>query len=115
MLYLLDFAENEEDVLRNTQQAWDEFASRLHVGDHVEGQVAARKDYGVFVDFGELFPALIEVTNFTATRYPIDHENLPGIGSPIQCQIIQIVPHRRAVRAIETPPPPSSPSEPSTT
>lgn len=101
MLDLLDFAENEEELLRETEHAWKDFEDRYRVGQDVEGQVTVKKIYGVFVDFGEPFPALIEVTSFAKSRYPIDRNRLPEIGCPIRCEIIQIVPARRVVRAIE--------------
>tara|TARA_R110002111_G_C5992679_1_gene372163 strand:+ start:1585 stop:1899 length:315 start_codon:yes stop_codon:yes gene_type:complete len=103
-MHLLDFVKNKDELIVETEDEWNEFANRVNVGDFVSGSVIAVKNYGVFIDFGEPFPALVEVPNLHKGRYPVDVDHLPPIGEPFNCEIIQIAPHRRAVRAIECSP-----------
>ena len=100
-MYLLDFTEDKDAMLSQTETEWEEFSNDIHIGDEVCGRVAAQKTFGVYVDFGKAFPALIEVVNFAKERYPIDADGLPTLGEEMQCKVIQIVPSRRTVRAVE--------------
>lgn len=103
-MHLLDFVEDKDELILETEEEWSQFTNRVKVGDLVSGSVIAVKNYGVFIEFGESFPALVEVPNLHKGRYPVDIDHLPSIGEPFDCEIIQIVPDRRAVRAIECAP-----------
>jgi ribosomal protein S1 len=100
-VHLYDFADDKDALLEATSYDWRTFAESVRIGDRVTGRVIAQKDYGVFLDFGMPFPALVEVVQLHKSRMPIDTATLPDIGSTLVGQVIQIVPHRRCVRAIE--------------
>ena len=101
---IVDFAGNDHDrdrLRRDTELDWQRFCDRVQVGQRISGVVVAARDYGAYLDFGERFPALVEVTNFARTRYPIPIVDLLAIGVELRGEIIQVVPWRRFVRAIE--------------
>lgn len=68
---------------------WAAVKARLATGESVRGSVIARRPFGVFVDIGAGFPALLEVIQFENARerrYEI--EDYPAIGDPITARVV---------------------------
>ena len=80
---------------------WSDFLQQLSVGDTVKGQVIDSRNFGVYLDFGAVFPALVELPNLLRERLPVDADSLPRIGAEMHGRIIQLVPSRRIARAVE--------------
>ena len=76
--------ENEQAFLDATSSNWDSLKKRLHVGGSVKGVVTHRFSFGVFLDIGEQFPGLLEITHMT---FPNDKiiatKDLPNIGDKL--------------------------------
>lgn len=102
-MQIFDFENDQNTFSRETDRDWQQFEKKIKIGEQLSGTVIAAKEYGVFVDFGEPFPALVEVVNFCRSRYPLSEDDLPASGETMRLQVIQIVSHRRMVRCIESP------------
>jgi small subunit ribosomal protein S1 len=66
-------AENQRLSLGLKQLAtdiWDDFFSRRHVGDTIEGKVVRMTNFGAFVELDEGIEGLIHVSEFDASRQP---------------------------------------------
>lgn len=60
---------------------WPEVRAGLQIGQVVRGTVIARAPFGVWLDIGVGFPALLLVPNMRgATLRPIKFENYPAMG-----------------------------------
>ena len=53
---------------QKNDEGWEGVKSRIKPGDSVTGEVVARFRFGVFVDLGVGFPALLEVTQVEQRR-----------------------------------------------
>jgi ribosomal protein S1 len=69
---------------------WELVKSRLHAGSRISGEVVARHMFGVFLDIGAGFPALLEITQFNPPlkRRPVVIEDYPNIGSTISARLV---------------------------
>jgi ribosomal protein S1 len=69
---------------------WMAARSRFGVGESCSGQVIARRPFGVFVDIGIGFPALLEITQFehTGQRRYRNLEDFPALGTTITARIV---------------------------
>jgi ribosomal protein S1 len=90
--------DNVEDVLDrlftgyrspDRAAAWEEAESRFVLGSTVQGLVVAQFQFGVFVDIGAGFPALLLVHRMKdAERQPYTSMNrYPTIGSAIEARV----------------------------
>ena len=65
-------AENQRLSLGLKQLAtdiWDDFFTRRHVGDTIEGKVVRMTNFGAFVELDEGIEGLIHVSEFDDSRY----------------------------------------------
>jgi ribosomal protein S1 len=84
---------------------WAAVPTRLGVGDSVRGRVIARRPFGVFVDIGVGFPALLEVMQFEDARqrrYNLD--GYPAVGETIIARVLAFTEHNRQVRLTQLKP-----------
>jgi ribosomal protein S1 len=68
---------------------WAAVPIRLGVGESVRGRVIARRPFGVLVDIGAGFPALLEVIQFedaSKRRYKL--EDYPAVGDTITARVV---------------------------
>ncbi|WP_165073608.1 S1 RNA-binding domain-containing protein [Paludisphaera rhizosphaerae] len=77
---------------------WAAVQAQLAVGESVRGPVIARRPFGVFVDIGVGFPALLEVIQFLDARqrrYSLD--DYPAIGETITARVVAFNDQNRQV------------------
>jgi ribosomal protein S1 len=68
---------------------WAEARSVLVVGELVRGRVIERRQFGVFVDIGVGFPALLEVVRFKDARQRrYDLGDYPAVGDTITARVV---------------------------
>ena len=68
---------------------WAAVRTRLGVGESVRGRVIARRPFGVFVDIGVGFPALLEVIQFASARERrYSFEDYPAVGETITAPVV---------------------------
>lgn len=68
---------------------WSAVQAQVTVGESVRGAVIARRPFGVFVDIGVGFPALLEVTQFGEARERrYRFEDYPAIGEMITARVV---------------------------
>ena len=71
------------------ERDWAAARSRLVVGKSVNGRVIARRLFGVFVDVGVGFPALLPVIQFEDARQRCyNFEDYPAIGELIKARVV---------------------------
>src|SRR6202008_2262250 len=91
-------AENQRLSLGLKQLAtdiWDDFFSRHHVGDIVEGKVTRMTNFGAFVELDEGIEGLIHVSEFDDTH---GGEKITlEVGSNYQMKIIKLSPQERKI------------------
>jgi small subunit ribosomal protein S1 len=95
-------AENQRLSLGLKQLAtdiWDDFFSRHHVGDTIEGKVTRMTNFGAFVELDEGIEGLIHVSEFDES-----HGASPGgekidlqVGNSYQMKIIKLSPSERKI------------------
>ncbi len=80
-------------------QAWLDTKSSLQVGSLVSGKVVARRQFGVFVDIGLDFPALILVVKLrNADKTPYTSmEMYPAIGDTVEARVYAFADHNRQI------------------
>ena len=86
-------AENQRLSLGLKQLAtdiWDDFFSRVHVGDTVEGKVTRMTNFGAFVELDEGIEGLIHVSEFDDTHG--DEKISLEVGSTCQMKVIKLSP-----------------------
>jgi small subunit ribosomal protein S1 len=91
-------AENQRLSLGLKQLAtdiWDDFFSRHHVGDTIEGKVTRMTNFGAFVELDEGIEGLIHVSEFDDTHggEKIDLQ----VGNNYQMKIIKLSPQERKI------------------
>jgi small subunit ribosomal protein S1 len=91
-------AENQRLSLGLKQLAtdiWDDFFSRHHVGDTVEGKVTRMTNFGAFVELDEGIEGLIHVSEFDESHgaEKIDLQ----VGNSYQMKIIKLSPQERKI------------------
>jgi len=78
---------------------WAATRTGLGVGESVRGRVIARRPFGVFVDIGVGFPALLEVMQFEGARQRrYDLDDYPAVGDTITARVVALTDHNRQVR-----------------
>ncbi|MGE3407532.1 MAG: hypothetical protein AB7I37_12005 [Pirellulales bacterium] len=90
------FGDYESD---ERSQAWQDIKSSLQVGSLVSGRVVARRAFGVFVDIGLGFPALILVVKLNdAEKAPYTSmEMYPAIGDTVEGRVCAFADHNRQI------------------
>ena len=91
-------AENQRLSLGLKQLAtdiWDDFFSRHHVGDAIEGKVTRLTNFGAFVELDEGIEGLIHVSEFDDSHGG-DKIDLQG-GNSYQMRIIKLSPQERKI------------------
>jgi small subunit ribosomal protein S1 len=98
-------AENQRLSLGLKQLAtdiWDDFFSRHHVGDTIEGKVVRMTNFGAFVELDEGIEGLIHVSEFADTKPPA--KNAPAeekvelkVGETYPMKIIKLAPEERKI------------------
>lgn len=77
---------------------WAAVPTRLGVGESIRGRVIARRPFGVFVDIGVGFPALLEVMQFEGARQRrYNLEDYPAVGDMISARVVAFADHNRQV------------------
>ncbi len=87
---------------------WEAAKARLEVGATVTGEVVARRPFGVFVDIGVGFPALLEVLQFRDHPHPRyrDVANYPEVGSMVTARVVALNDRGRQVALTQRDPHP---------
>jgi ribosomal protein S1 len=82
-----------------TETAWELVKTRLHAGSRVSGKVVARYIFGIFLDIGVGFPALLEIIQFNPPlkRRPVVLEDYPAVGSTIIARVVAFSDRNRQV------------------
>src|SRR5215813_9190416 len=95
-------AENQRLSLGLKQLAtdiWDDFFSRHHVGDTIEGKIVRMTNFGAFVELDEGIEGLIHVSEFDESRHggkPEDKIDLK-VGETYPVKIIKLTPEERKI------------------
>jgi small subunit ribosomal protein S1 len=91
-------AENQRLSLGLKQLAtdiWDDFFSRHHVGDTIEGKVTRMTNFGAFVELDDGIEGLIHVSEFDDSH---GGENIDlQVGNVYQMKIIKLSPQERKI------------------
>ena len=95
-------AENQRLSLGLKQLAtdiWDDFFSRHHVGDTIEGKVVRMTNFGAFVELDEGIEGLIHVSEFDDSRHAgKDEEKIElKVGETYPMKIIKLAPAERKI------------------
>ena len=88
-------AENQRLSLGLKQLAtdiWDDFFSRHHVGDTIEGKVVRMTNFGAFVELDEGIEGLIHVSEFDDSRSGKDEKIELEVGKTYPMKIIKLAP-----------------------
>jgi ribosomal protein S1 len=76
-------------LAEENEGAWETAKARLRLGDAVSGVVVAQYRFGVFVDIGAAFPALLEVIQFERASGPYTTmEKYPKVGSTVEANLV---------------------------
>lgn len=80
-------------------EAWDALSRSLVPGAEVNGIVVGRFIFGVFLDIGCGFPALLPISQFGKERSPrgIDFREYPELGSVAAARIVSASGSRRQI------------------
>jgi hypothetical protein len=69
--------------------AWSALKERLPIGSTATGRVVARAPFGVWVDIGAGFPALLEVPEIAGARErPLSINDYPAVGSEVVARVV---------------------------
>jgi len=94
-------AENQRLSLGLKQLAtdiWDDFFSRHHVGDTIEGKVVRMTNFGAFVELDEGIEGLIHVSEFDDSRHAGKDEKIDlKVGETYPMKIIKLAPSERKI------------------
>jgi small subunit ribosomal protein S1 len=95
-------AENQRLSLGLKQLAtdiWDDFFSRHHVGDTIEGKVVRMTNFGAFVELDEGIEGLIHISEFDETTPGRDSKDKVEltVGETYQMKIIKLAPSDRKI------------------
>jgi small subunit ribosomal protein S1 len=94
-------AENQRLSLGLKQLAtdiWDDFFSRHHVGDTIDGKVVRMTNFGAFVELDEGIEGLIHVSEFDDShRAPKDEKIDLKVGETYPMKIIKLAPAERKI------------------
>jgi small subunit ribosomal protein S1 len=98
-------AENQRLSLGLKQLAtdiWDDFFSRHHLGDTIEGKVVRMTNFGAFVELDEGIEGLIHVSEFDETRSsgrggPKEEKIELTVGETYPMKIIKLAPEERKI------------------
>ena len=94
-------AENQRLSLGLKQLAtdiWDDFFSRHHVGDTIEGKVVRMTNFGAFVELDEGIEGLIHVSEFDDSRQPARaRKDELKVGETYPMKIIKLTPEERKI------------------
>src|SRR6266446_951287 len=94
-------AENQRLSLGLKQLAtdiWDDFFSRHHVGDTIEGKVVRMTNFGAFVELDEGIEGLIHVSEFDDSHHTGKDEKITlTVGESYPMKIIKLAPAERKI------------------
>jgi small subunit ribosomal protein S1 len=96
-------AENQRLSLGLKQLAtdiWDDFFTRHHVGDTIEGKVVRMTNFGAFVELDEGIEGLIHVSEFDDARYAgkaVEEKIELKVGDTYPMKIIKLTPEERKI------------------
>ena len=94
-------AENQRLSLGLKQLAtdiWDDFFSRHHVGDTIEGKVVRMTNFGAFVELDEGIEGLIHVSEFDDSHHAGKDEKIDlKVGETYPMKIIKLAPAERKI------------------
>jgi small subunit ribosomal protein S1 len=78
---------------------WDDFFTRHHVGDTIEGKVVRMTNFGAFVELDEGIEGLIHVSEFDESAAPgKDKEKIVlNVGDTYPMKIIKLSPAERKI------------------
>jgi ribosomal protein S1 len=86
-----DLQEAFGDYLSQKNDAeWDHAKAAFPPGTTVTGKVVLLCIFGIFVDIGAGFPALLSITQFNPSpkRRPVVVEDYPEVGTVIKCRVV---------------------------
>lgn len=88
-----------------SSEAWERLKVELLPGSQVSGRVVARYIFGLFVDVGVSFPALLPVTHFhpSPKTRPVTIEEYPEIGSTIEGRVVSFNDRTRQIGLTQRP------------
>jgi ribosomal protein S1 len=98
------FASHFGDYLSDSRRGeWERLKSQLRGGERLTGKVVARLPFGVFVDVGVGFPALILVPDFegAAARPYTSLDMYPAVGATVSGAILLIDDRHRQIRLVQ--------------
>ena len=78
---------------------WDDFFTRRHVGDTIEGKVVRMTNFGAFVELDEGIEGLIHISEFDESRHggKTDEKIDLKVGENYQMKIIKLAPEERKI------------------
>jgi ribosomal protein S1 len=90
------------------KEDWERAKAALRPGDRISGVVVARYVFGVFIDIGVGFPALLEVIQFDPPpgRRPLDIEDYPAIGNSVTARVVAFNDRNRQIALTQRAPHP---------
>src|SRR5690242_19982430 len=91
MTITTDFERAFGDYLSPEREAdWGRVKAGLRPGSRISGTVVARSNFGIFLDLGVGFPALLEVIQFDPPprRRPVNIEDYPALGSTVTARVV---------------------------
>jgi ribosomal protein S1 len=82
---------------------WERIKSQFSAGERVNGKVVARYPFGVFLDIGVGFPALILVPDFEAAaeRPYTSMDMYPAVGATVSGTLLLFEDRLRQIRLIQ--------------
>jgi ribosomal protein S1 len=98
------FASHFGDYLAEGRKGdWERIKSQFSVGERVTGKVVARYPFGVFLDLGVGFPALILVPDFEgACERPYTSMDMyPAVGATVSGSLLLFEDRLRQIRLIQ--------------
>jgi ribosomal protein S1 len=87
---------------------WELVKAGLQAGSRLSGKVVARYIFGIFLDIGAGFPALLEIIQFNPPpkRRPVVIEDYPAVGSTIIARVVAFDDRNRQIRLTQLDPHP---------
>ncbi len=71
-----------------TEDPWNHFEEKYHIGDVVKGKVTKLADFGAFIEIEEGIEGLAHISEFSWVRKVRKPEELLHVGDPVDCMIL---------------------------
>jgi len=86
---------------------WDSVVDRFEPGARVRGEVVLRRPWGVVIDVGCGFPAVLKRNDMAESRLGRGMEGYPALGETVEARILEHASRWNEIVLSELPPPPS--------